>query len=229
MIRRLRFLCPLAVLCLVVLFIYAIGFQSNAIGSVDGFSETDAAVTYNANSWSGGLAGPALEQDRSSVALLDEEDFEVTDPVGSVSGDDRFVDLHSDTVPIQAYRDSGYELTDRERKVVERIVMCEAGGEGERGQRMVAQRILEGILRYDYTIEQYIRNYKVMLTAYSNVTDEVRNSVSRVFDNGERVTEEKADLWYNPALTPSSWHEQQVYVTTIGSHRFFWMIDDDDV
>jgi spore germination cell wall hydrolase CwlJ-like protein len=64
-----------------------------------------------------------------------------------------------------------------------------------------------------------------MSTSYANVTDEVRESVSKVFDDGERVTEEKADLWYNPAITASDWHEAQQYVITVGSHRFFWMLD----
>ena len=134
----------------------------------------------------------------------------------------------SDLVPEQARRSSGYVLSDSERETVERIVMCEAGGEGERGQMMVAQCILEGMLRYGFTIDEYIDTYKVMLTSYSNVTDEVRKSVSRVFDDGSRVTEAKADLWYNPAITPSQWHEEQQYVITIGSHRFFWMLDEDD-
>ena len=48
-------------------------------------------------------------------------------------------------------------------------------------------------------------------------------------DDMMRVIEEKADLWYNPAITSSEWHEEQQYVITIGSHRFFWMRDDDDV
>ena len=122
--------------------------------------------------------------------------------------------------------DSGYELTDYERMLVECAVMCESGGESVKGQMMVAQSILDGSLRNNYTVTQTIAKYKVATTAYFYVTDEVKESVARVFDNGERITEEKTDLWYNPAMVVSAWHEAQNYVITVGSHRFFWMTDD---
>ena len=121
---------------------------------------------------------------------------------------------------------SPYELTDEERIAVECAVMCEAGGEEVRGQMMVAQCILDGAQRNGISVIESIAKYQVASTSYSRVTEQVKESVSRVFDDGERVTEEKADLWYNPALVQSSWHEQQQYVITIGLHRFFWMNDD---
>ncbi len=122
--------------------------------------------------------------------------------------------------------ESGYILTESERIAVECAVMCEAGGEGHRGQMMVAQSILDGSLRNGFDVFETIYAYQVHSTTYDNVTDEVRESVSRVFDDGERVTEEKTDLWYNPALVQSQWHEEQQYIITVGSHRFFWMNDD---
>lgn len=216
MIRKLRVVCPLCIICLTVLVFCVFGMSSNAASTDSQNGESNTAVTYTADSWSAsGMAVPAMAQE-TSQALITERDFETdSDMVGSTR------------VLPQEHRDSGYTLSDSERMMVERIVMCEAGGEGERGQMMVAQCILEGMLRYSYSIDEYIENYKVMITSYSNVTDEVRNSVSRVFDNGERVTEEKVDLWYNPAITPSDWHEDQEYITTVGSHRFFWMIDEE--
>lgn len=123
---------------------------------------------------------------------------------------------------------SGYELTDSERIAVECAVMCESGGESVEGQMMVAQSILDGSLRNGFNVFQTISEYQIHSTSYSNVTDEVRESVSRVFDEGERVTVEKTDLWYNPALVESEWHELQEYVITVGSHRFFWMNNDMD-
>lgn len=118
---------------------------------------------------------------------------------------------------------SGYVLSEEERMAVECAVMCEAGGEGTEGQMMVAQSILDGTLRNDYNVFETIYCYQIHSTTYNNVTDEVRESVSRVFDQGERVTSEKTDLWYNPSLVESAWHEEQQYVITVGSHRFFWM------
>ena len=123
---------------------------------------------------------------------------------------------------------SGYVLNDSERIAVECAVMCEAGGEGIEGQMMVAQSILDGSLRNGFNVFQTIYCYEIHSTSYSNVTDEVREAVSRVFDDGERITEEKADLWYAPALVESPWHEEQQYIITVGGHRFFWMNSDMD-
>lgn len=207
--NKLRLVCPVGLLCLAVLVFCTVGLHFHAVAADTPSDVTDAAVTYNADPWlEGGVAGPAVAEETSAVHPETSDDL--------------------NSVPAQPHRDSGYTLTEEERMTVERIVMCEAGGEGERGQMMVAQCILDGMLRYDYSVYSYITNYQVMLTSYYNVTDEVRNSVSRVFDNGERVIEHKADLWYNPAITPSEWHEQQEYVITVGSHRFFWMIDNRD-
>ncbi len=208
MIHKLRVICPTFVVCLAVMVFCVFGMDSKA-ASVPSGEESATAVTYTADAWSdGGMAEPTAAKP------------ERLEPTDSPSD--------TDTVPAQAHRDSGYQLQDEERVMVERIVMCEAGGEGEKGQMMVAQCILEGMLRYHYSIDEYIDNYKVMITSYDNVTDEVRNSVSRVFDNGERVIPDKVDLWYNPAITPSDWHEEQQYVITVGSHRFFWMIDNNN-
>ncbi|MGN1030855.1 MAG: hypothetical protein ACI4PQ_04560 [Butyricicoccaceae bacterium] len=215
MSHKLRVVCPISLILLVSLVFCFFSLNTKAAsGNQD--VENNVSVTYNASSWTNnGVAAAATAQETSAPA----------DGAGVVSAPYQ----EDYTVPAQPHRDSGKKLTDEERVAIECIVMCEAGGEGEKGQMMVAQCILEGMLRYDFTIDEYIEWYKVMSTSYSNVTDEVRNSVSRVFDNGERVTESKADLWYNPAITPSSWHEEQQYVTTIGSHRFFWMLDSEPV
>ena len=207
MVNRLRVVFPLGILC-VALLVFGLAYATGLKADVE--TEQPTAVTFTAQP--DGMAGPAMAQETSAV-LTTEKETEI---------------IHTDTSPVYDYDDTKFELTDYERETVERIVMCEAGGGGERGQMMVAQCIREGMLRYDFSIDEYIDTYKVMLTSYSNVTDEVRNSVSRVFDKGDRVTEERADLWYNPAITQSKWHEEQKYITTIGSHRFFWMLDEDD-
>ena len=129
--------------------------------------------------------------------------------------------------PEYIYTDgSGYVLTDEERTAVECAVMMEAGGEGRRGQMMVAQSILDGAQRNDFSVIDMISLYSVCSTYHANVTEEVKESVSLVFDDGVRVTEQRTDLWYNPSVVKSLWHEEQQYVITVGSHRFFWMNSD---
>ncbi len=214
MIRHLRIVCPICILCLAALVFCFFGMHTKASSAESQAEAQDEAVTYTADSWSASGMAVAVTAVETATAPKETEDQDA--------------DTYSDEVPAQEHRDSGYVLSDEERRLVESAVMCEAGGEGERGQMMVAQSILDGALRNGYTVTQSIDAYHIMTTSYSRVTDEVKNSVSRVFDNGERVTEEKADLWYNPALTVSEFHEAQEYVITVGKHRFFWMIKDDE-
>lgn len=52
-------------------------------------------------------------------------------------------------------------------------------------------------------------------------TEETKEAVKAVFDNGETVTEEKILYFYSPKHCRSKWHETQKYVLTEGGHRFF--------
>ena len=212
MSRKLRVVCPLCMVLLFVLVFSVLSMNTRAAsGSRD--VEKNTSVTFTADSWtSNGVAAGATALE-ASASLKEDDAVDHSKTGGSDSK--------------QETKGSGYTLSDEDRMGVERIVMCEAGGEGPKGQMMVAQCILEGLRRYDFTLAEYISYYKVMSTSYDRVTDEVRESVSRVFDDGERVIEQNVDLWYNPALVTSEWHEEQEYVTTVGSHRFFWMIDHD--
>lgn len=211
MSRKLRMACPLCMVLLFVLVFSVLSMNTRAAsGSRD--VEKNTSVTFTAESWtSNGVAAGATALEAS--ASLKEDEIAKTE--------------NSDSDSQKDSKGSGYTLSDADRIGVECIVMCEAGGEGPKGQMMVAQCILEGLRRYNFTLDEYISYYKVFSTSYSRVTDEVKESVSRVFDDGERVIEQNVDLWYNPALVTSEWHEEQEYVTTVGSHRFFWMIDHD--
>lgn len=210
MSRKLRMACPLCMVLLFVLVFSVLSMNTRAAsGSRD--VEKNTSVTFTADSWTNNaVAAGATAQEVSAS-----KENDAADPESGVSD--------SQKKP----KGSGYTLTDEDRMGVEQIVMCEAGGEGPKGQMMVAQCILTGLQRYNFSLSEYISYYKVMSTSYDNVTDEVRESVSRVFDDGERVIDQNVDLWYNPALVTSEWHEEQEYVTTVGSHRFFWMIDHD--
>lgn len=115
---------------------------------------------------------------------------------------------------------SGYSLTLEERKLVEAAVMAEAGGECYEGQMMIAQCILDGSLKQGVDVATFIKNSQIV-TSEREPYESCKKAVSAVFDDGQRVTEEMADIWYAPALVYSEWHESQIYVTTIGAHKFF--------
>lgn len=117
---------------------------------------------------------------------------------------------------------SPYSLTNAERALVEGAVMAEARGESYEGQMMIAQCILDGALRNNLDIASSIDKYQIAVSSMSPSAS-VKKAVSAVFDTGERVTQESADIWYAYNICSSSWHEEQIYVTTIGDHKFFYM------
>lgn len=116
---------------------------------------------------------------------------------------------------------SPYQLTEKERSVVESAVMAEAGGECYTGQLAVAQAILDGALRNDFDVVYSIKRYQVVTTSITP-SESVKRAVSEVFDDGYRVTAHPMDLWYATWIK-SPWHESQKFVFEVGLHRFFWM------
>ena len=113
-----------------------------------------------------------------------------------------------------------YELTAAERDTVERVVMAEAGAEPCEGQIAVAQCILNACERENKCPNEIVIEYKYTDNR-PDPTDEVKAAVSAVFDDGETVTDAEILYFYAPELCDSEWHETQIYVMTIGGHRFF--------
>ena len=195
---KLHISMSIVVLIVAVLVFSFFGMNSMATSDEEPVVEKPASVT--------------LTVEHRQASAVDEAYFETLAFAQPVISEDGYFETSG----------SGYELSDAERSAVECAVMGEAGGEGEKGQMMIAQCILDGCLRNEINPMVMIAKYQVCSAYPYQVTDEVRESVAKVFDEGLRVTEDKADLWYNPAIVASEWHEEQQYVTTVGYHRFFW-------
>ena len=119
--------------------------------------------------------------------------------------------------PEQAAR---YELSDAERTVVEQVVMAEAGGEPYDGQVAVAQCILAACEKDGIAPSEAVEEYGYTHNR-CEPSESVVEAVSSVFDRGDTVVDEPIIYFYAPDRVKSSWHESQVYVITIGNHRFF--------
>lgn len=132
---------------------------------------------------------------------------------------------------IELESQSFYPLTDYERWLVESIVTGESGIEPYWGKVGVASCILNACLLEDKRPEEIQTMYgyagwkpieefeSECMATYGNTkfADEVREAVSRVFNNGEVLSNEI--LWFCSGY--SEWHESQRYIFTIGEHRFF--------
>ena len=113
-----------------------------------------------------------------------------------------------------------YELSDSERKIVECVVMGEAGGQSYKGKLLVTQCILNACLKENLPPSEIRIKYQ-----YSgwkeNVNEDVKSAVEQVFGDGELATNESILYFYAPEYCTSDWHESQDYVLTEGGHKFF--------
>ena len=114
-----------------------------------------------------------------------------------------------------------YALTDSERDILERVVMAEAGGEGYDGQRLVAQCILNTAEAMDLRPDAVVLAPNQYASPAAEASQEVKDAVSAVFDDGDMVTDEPIRWFYAPRYVYSAWHESKVFVLEHGGHRFF--------
>ena len=123
------------------------------------------------------------------------------------------------TIPLEE-QEPFYALTTEERELVEQVVMAEAGGEPEKGQRAVAQCILNASLLDEIRPAEVITKYSYAKSR-PKPSEQVKASVAAVFDDGDLVTDEPILFFYAPARCSSAFHESQTHVITIGGHKFF--------
>ena len=127
-----------------------------------------------------------------------------------------------------------YYLSDYERWLVESIVAGESGIEPYEGKVAVANCILNACLLENKRPEEIQKIYGYFgwkpieefesgcLQAYGNknLSDEVRQAVSQVFDDGEILDNEI--LWfYAPKYSNGTFHQTQKFIFEIGGHKFY--------
>lgn len=113
-----------------------------------------------------------------------------------------------------------YQLTDYERWITECVVMGEMGGESYEGQMLVAQCILNAVLKEGVPPSQIRYDYQY-IGWNGEATDSVKKAVSAVFDNGEKIVDEPILYMYAPLLCDSKWHESQRFIIEVDNVRFF--------
>lgn len=125
-----------------------------------------------------------------------------------------------------------YNLSDEDRYVLECIVAGEAKGESMEGKMAVAQCLLNAMAKDQISASEVRTKYQ-----YSGWDDELQNSnpdcwaevceaVSRVFDDGEFVSENPILYFYAPKVVNSKWHESLPKDQVIGGHSFHYLEED---
>ena len=133
-------------------------------------------------------------------------------------------DYPKDRVHLSSVRrspfDGRYAITDAERMEIAQVITAEAGCEPFAGKLAVAQCVRQTCEDEGMHPGEVLRAYKYT-DKRPEPTAEAWEAVRVVFDRGQAATPEPIRYFYAPALVESAWHESQVYVTTIGNHRFF--------
>lgn len=142
-------------------------------------------------------------------------------PDGQIEGVSESVEESED--PVEE-KDPFFYISDDERYTIACIIAGEAGNYSMELKMAVAQTIYTAMQFEDCRVEGVIARYDGYWDS-STVPDDIwqdcLDAVERVFDNGELVTEESIEFFYNPAYCDSNWHETLTYVTTIDGCRFF--------
>lgn len=125
-----------------------------------------------------------------------------------------------------------FNLTEAERQTIQYIVAGEAKGEFMEGKMAVAQCILNGMVKSNWSAERVRIEYQ-----YSGWDDELEKSnpeawaevveaVSRVFDDGELISDKPILYFYAPKHSDGKWHKTLEFAFEISGHRFFYLDED---
>ena len=125
-----------------------------------------------------------------------------------------------------------FNLAEADRKTIQYIVAGEAKGEPMEGKMAVAQCILNGMVKSNWSAERVRIEYQ-----YSGWDDELEKSnpkawaevveaVSRVFDDGKLISDKPILYFYAPEYSSGKWHETLEFACELSNHRFFYLDED---
>ena len=179
-------------------------------------------------------SNPKIENKIQDSGRIKGDNIEATGYAGNWNGN---FDIENENqilnlAMIEYYRPRFFNLTEADRKTIQYIVAGEAKGEPMEGKMAVAQCILHGMVKSDWSAERVRIEYQ-----YSGWDDELENAnpeawaevveaVSRVFDDGELISDKPILYFYAPYITSSSWHESLNHADTIVGHKFFYLDED---
>ena len=177
---------------------------------------------------------PKIENEIQNSGRLPGDDVEASGFAGNWNEDfDNENEIQILNLTMVEYsRPPFFNLTEAERKTIQYIVAGEAKGEPMEGKMAVAQCILHGMVKSNWSAERVRIEYQ-----YSGWDDELENvnpeawaevveAVSRVFDDGELISDKPILYFYAPKRASSDWHESLNFSCELSNHRFFYLDED---
>lgn len=128
------------------------------------------------------------------------------------------VELDKQSIDGTAENRSEVKLEAPDRALIERVVMSESGGECFEAQMAVAQTIYDRMNDFGDPLPEAIRTYSTKDNG--EPTDSVKEAVSRVFDNGERIYEGGTYQFHDDTVLPY-WTEGKIARGSIGRLSFY--------
>lgn len=148
-----------------------------------------------------------------------EEDKTAQANINSTDQNDALIAIDE---PDETYTGTIVKLGRDDRKLLEHLVMGEAGCEGFNGAALVAQAIRDAITYMGYSTVAEVREALKYSGKINNVpNNDTLNAVSYIFDNGGFAVKHKIFYFYAFHRIKSKWHESQKFITEVGNHRFF--------
>lgn len=126
-----------------------------------------------------------------------------------------------ETLVIYANGQGPWDISDDDLAVVYAAVMGSARGEDELVMQAVAQAIRNTSEDEKKSVPEVItqRHYPMW---EGDVSDEAKEAVSKMMENGRSAVDARIHYWYNPNIQDGEWFEStRHYICTIGNVRFF--------
>ena len=129
-------------------------------------------------------------------------------------------------------QNSAFLLSDQDRYTICCIVAGEAKGESMEGKMAVATCLRNAMAKDQISASQVRTKYKYsgwdsgLEQLNPDCWAEVCEAVSRVFDDGENITENPILFFYAPKRTAGKWHKTLPHDQVIGNHSFHYFDND---
>lgn len=116
---------------------------------------------------------------------------------------------------------SGFNLTEEERHLIERVVASEARGESVEGQMAVAQVIRDRSTEWGMSVTDVVMAQGQFASPYTGeISPEIVQAVRAVFDEGTSVFDEPVTHFHADYVSPD-WAADKASRGSIGTHRFY--------
>lgn len=126
-----------------------------------------------------------------------------------------------------------FPLSDRDRQIVCYIVAGEAGNEPMEGKMLVAQCLLHAMVKDQITVSEVRKKYlysgwcEDLESAAPKAWNDVCEAVSRVFDDGEFISDKPILFFYAPKYAKGKWHRTLPHDQVYGGHSFHYLEEDE--